>query len=198
MPQNLFGYCTEYRNDAAFVSKGSDYFLEIKNRSAPDYGAKKIVYDPFQKIWKWNEIDDISEMFDSYGVLDKIPQFEPRKHVIADHLLKDEDKKFDQQNFRKIIELGTAGAYLIHEYYAKKLCYYIQVEGKGFYHLLGDPAGLGVPQFTPAVTIRLRAKTHSSDPPSNYSFRAVLVGKMRTIAPSIFDIESKSKVFPIK
>lgn len=198
MPPHLYGYCTAYRNDAAFVYKGTDYFLEVKNRSAPDYGAKKIIYDPFQKIWKWNETDDVSDMFDSYGVLEKIPKFEPRKHVKADHLLKDDDKKHDRQNFRKVIELGKSGAYLIHEYYAKKLCHYIQIEGKGFYHLTGDPAGLGVPQFTPEVTIRLRAKTHSSSPPSNYSFRAVLVGKMNSIPPSNYDIEGAAKTFPIK
>ncbi len=189
MPDHLFGICTQYGNDAAFIHKGESYFLEIKNRSAPDYGAKKIIYDTFNRIWRWNEDDDISQMFDSIGVLNKIPAFEPRKHVKADIDLTQADKNYDLLNFRNRIELGSAGPNFIHEYYARKRCYYIQIEGKGFYHLLSDPAGLGVPQFQPEVKVRLRAKTHSSKPISNYSFRAVLVGTMSSIYPSDYNIE---------
>lgn len=198
MPLSLYGKCTLYGNDSAFVYKGQDYFLEIKNRSAPDYGSKKIIYEPFQKVWMWNEKDDISDMFDSINVLGEIPQFEPRKHVIADHALTPGDKKHDLTNFRKRILLNAAGFKLIHNYYAKKFCYYIQVEGKGFYHMLSDPAGLGVPQFKPGVLIRLRAKTHSSTPVSNYSFRAVLFGNMSSIVESPFDIYDNNKTFPLK
>lgn len=198
MPQHLFGKCTRDGNDAAFVYLGQDYFLEIKNKTAPDYGARKIIYDhPSGGIWKWNDADNITALLDAHSVLSNIPVFEPRKYVKSDLALTKADRDFDRRQFAKTIDLGTAGAYLIHRYYADKRCAYIQVENKGFYHLLNDPAGLGVPQFIPSVAIRLRAKTHSSEPIRNYSFRAVIVGSMKSIIPSTYDIYDTSKTCPI-
>ena len=198
MPLHLFGVCTQYGNDAAFVFGGQDYFLEVKNKTAPDYGARKIVYDkPSGGIWKWNDPDNITALLDAHSVLSNIPVFEPRKYVKSDLALDKADRDFDRRQFAKTIDLGTAGAYLIHRYYADKRCSYIQVENKGFYHLLDNPAGLGVPQFTPSVSIRLRAKTHSSEPIHNYSFRAVIVGSMKSIIPSTYDICDTDKTCPI-
>ncbi|HSK70425.1 MAG TPA: hypothetical protein VK892_01930, partial [Pyrinomonadaceae bacterium] len=141
--------------------------------------------------------DSITHMLDAHAVLNNIPVFEPRKYVIPDASLTKADRDFDRRQFSKIIELGASGAYLIHKYYAEKRCFYIQVENKGFYHLINDPAGLGVPQFNPAVSLRLRAKTHSSEPIHNYSFRAVLTGNMKSITPSPYDICDASKTCPI-
>ncbi|HSK71653.1 MAG TPA: hypothetical protein VK892_08160, partial [Pyrinomonadaceae bacterium] len=55
MPLHLFGKCTQFGNDAAFAFSGQDYFLEIKNKTAPDYGARKIVYEKIPGIWRWND-----------------------------------------------------------------------------------------------------------------------------------------------
>lgn len=197
LPFHLLGKLTVTGNDAGFVHKGREFFLEIKNRTAPDYGAKKIVYDPAKKAWKWNEPDEMSDLFDKIGVLKKIANFEPRKYVKSDALLTQADKEFDRTKFEQIIPLaGTTGASLLHEYYAKKNCFYIQVEGKGFYHLLDDRADLNVPKFIPVVALRLRAKPHSSLPIHNYSFRVVIVGARRSIPLSTHDIEDE-KHFPM-
>ncbi|HEX9929228.1 MAG TPA: hypothetical protein VGB02_11885 [Pyrinomonadaceae bacterium] len=197
LPAHLLGKLIKTGNDAAFVHKGKGYFLEIKNETAPDYGAKKIIYKPDTGKWAWNEIDEMSDLFDEIGVLNKIPSFVPRKHVKPDLQLTAEDKKFDLKNFTHIIQLGIVGANLLHEYYAKKRCFYIQVEGKGFYHLLEDRAELGVPKFNPVVNLRLRAKTHSSTPIHNYSFRVIILGLRQTILASPFDLEKGTKFPPI-
>jgi hypothetical protein len=200
LPMHLQGQLISTGNDAGFKHDKKEFFLEIKNKDAPDYGAKKIVYDPAKKIWKWNETDYMSALFDKIGVLNQINKFEPRKYVKPDALLTQDDKDFDRRSFEKTITLsGTSGANLIHEYYDQKRCYYIQVEGKGFYYLLANQAGINnMQKFLPVVSLRLRAKTHSSDSLHNYSFRVIIVGSRRTIFKSNFDLEDVNRFPPIK
>lgn len=195
LPLQLLGKLTPTQNDAGFVHKGKEYFLEVKNETAPDYGAKQIIYDPKRKKWKWNTRDSMSDFFDKVGVLRQIPKFVPRKYVKDDKALNDRDKRFDRNNFKQKIDLKLAGARVLHNYYARKNCFYIQIEGKGFYHLLDDRAGLGVPQFIPSVVLRLRAKTHSSTSIHSYSFRVVITTSRQTFGNSKYDIE-KSRNFP--
>lgn len=183
---------TQSHNDAGFTHKGKFYYLEIKNKSAPDYGSKKIIYRPKYKRWEWNatDTDSMTSIFDKFGILSRINKFKPHKHVLMDYEIKEKHKKEDMKNFeKKLGKEDISGASLLHEYYAKKECYYIQIEGKGFYYLKKDPAKLGVPQFMPGVVIRLRAKTHSSSPISNYSFRAVITASRRTFTTSPFDLD---------
>lgn len=201
---SLIAECRHNGNDAGFVHQGKNYFLELKNQTAPDYGSKQIIYSHIGNKWKWNEVDDMSDLFDKLGILSKAKTFIPRKYTKPDKQLTQADKDFDLKSFaHKIAEkdlsianLGISGASILHQYYAKKNCFYIQVEGKGFYHLLNDPANLGVPQFMPAVIFRLRAKTHGSKDISNYSFRVVLTVPRRSIGNTKFDIEDPTKVQP--
>ena len=201
----LAAECKHTENDAGFIHKGKTYFLELKNATAPDYGAKKIVYSPIANRWKWNETDDMSKLFDKLGILSKAKAFIPRKYTKPDKSLTKKDKEFDRKSFAlklaekdlEITDLGLSGASILHQYYAKKNCFYIQIEGKGFYHLLEDPAKLGVPQFVPAVVFRLRAKTHSSANVANYSFRVVLTASRRSFLDSGFDLENPTRFPPI-
>ncbi len=88
-------------------------------------------------------------------------------------------------------------ANFIYDYYARKDCFYIQIEGKGFYILKEDVAKLGVPQFNPILNfIRLRAKTHNSEPIYNYSFRAEIQAKRKSLKVSKFGIEEIVGKFP--
>lgn len=193
----LFVKVQAKKADAGFIHDGDEFFLEIKNQTAPDFGAKKIIYDPKFDKWKWNDPDRISSLFNRLGVLKKINDFTPRKYVKADNKLTKTDKKFDRQSFEnRIVDLGVAGRNLLYDYYAEKKCYYIQIEGKGFYYLKRDVANLGVPRFNPTVELRLRAKTHGSDNIANYSFRVVIVSKRETMKESTFDIEGKTRSFP--
>ena len=195
---------TATENDAGFVHNDQEYYLELKNSSAPDYGARQIDFNPINHSWQWNGNDAMTKIFDSIGILQKIKNFTPRKFIIEDKHLTEADKRFDRSNFASRIpetdlnlqNLGTSGAKILHEYYAKKDCYYIQIEGKGFYYLLNDPANLGVPQFIPQVAFRLRAKTHGSARISNYSFRVVITAARNTFISSSFDLEDPKR-FPL-
>ena len=204
LPPALAAKLIQSENDAGFVYSGEEFFLELKNVSAPDYGARQIDYEPITNSWKWNKKDEMTLLFDRVGILQKVKAFIPRKYVKPDSKLTERDKKFDRRSFAsKVTEeetelatLGMTGAQILHEYYAKKECYYIQIEGKGFYHLQKDPADLGVPQFLPSVVFRLRAKTHSSKKISNYSFRVVITASRGTFGDSNVDLEN-SKKFPL-
>jgi hypothetical protein len=55
----------------------------------------------------------------------------------------------------------TAAA--IHELYARKGIYYIQIGGLGLFHLQSDPANLGVPQLSQEVNFEIRPGKSGSD-----------------------------------
>jgi len=183
------------KNDAGFIHNRKSYFVEVKNETAPDYGAKKIIWNKPNR-WHWNSKDKISDKFDKIKILEQINKFIPKKHSTLDIEITEEDKQSDRRQFEKSIPLLNNASY-IYEYYALKRCYYIQIQGKGFYYLKQDIANLGVPQFTPTVNfIRLRAKTHGSIPLYNYSFRAVIQARRNSFETSEFDLEEIVGKFP--
>jgi hypothetical protein len=186
-------------NDAGFNHMGVDYYVEVKNSNAPDFGQKGLIWDKTDK-WKWREVDDVSLMFDEIGVIGMIDKtFEPKRYTTDTDKLTLADKQSDMRAFEKSnIELKTA-AYL-YNFYARRKCYYIQIEKRGFYYLQKDIANLGVPQFAPDLTLRLRAKTHDSKAIHHYSFFAVIRADKRSIGKTDFDLEEKGgrKFPPIK
>ncbi len=183
-------------NDTGFVYNGVDYYVEVKNRTAPDFGQKGLVWSQANK-WQWRDDDNISKMFDTIGVTKHIdPKFVPKLYSVSKNLLTPMDRSADQRAFEKS-NIPLTGATYLHDFYARKNCFYIQVEGKGFYHLQKDIANLGVPQFDPDLTLRLRAKTHASIPVHQYSFFAVIQVNRRSIRYTKFDLEEKGgRVFP--
>ena len=52
---------------------------------------------------------------------------------------------------------------IIHQLYARKGIYYIQIGGLGLFHLQSDPANLGVPQLSQAVNFEIRPGKSGSD-----------------------------------
>lgn len=175
-------------NDAAFTHKGVDYYVEVKNKSAPDYGQKRLIWD-YVKKWQWSETDIISTTFDIWKVTDNIDKnFIPKRYsVVPKEKITLSDRASDRRAFEK------KGIYIpnttLHDFYARRNCYYIQIEGKGFYHLQKDVANLGVPQYKPDLYVRLRAKTHSSHPVYNYSFFAVIQADKGSAAVTKYDLE---------
>jgi hypothetical protein len=190
-------------NDAGFIQNGTDYFIEVKNRRAPDFGQKKINWNQASG-WHWAEIDEITELYDDFGVLDLIDKkFKPRRYTVPFHKFKALDRRFDQQNFEQSnIKLDKIEA--LYEFYARKNCHYIQIEDKGFYILGKDKAGLlrnkpikPLVKLDAKPTLRLRAKRHHSFPDYDYSFFAVIQIKRADIVPSNFDLEEKNgRLFP--
>jgi hypothetical protein len=129
------------------------------------------------------------------GVLNFIPEhFVPRRHSIAKGSLTPEDRSYDQAQFeRRGIPVNID---CLYEYYACKRCFYLQIEGHGFFYLKQDAALLGAPQFNVPLTLRLRAKTHNSFPIHNYSFFAVIQPEKKQMFVSKYDLEEKIGIFP--
>jgi len=128
LPPSLAAKLVPTENDAGFVHNGKEFFLELKNISAPDYGARQIDYDAATKNWKWNKTDAMTLLFDRIGILQKAKAFIPRKFVKADHELTDADKRFDRTSFaHKVTEdeldlanLAMTGANVLHEILREK------------------------------------------------------------------------------
>jgi hypothetical protein len=189
LPQNL------HENDAGFIHCGQDYYIEIKNKTAPDFGQKRILWDK-QNKWHWSIVDSVTDLFDELNMLERISKtFIPRRYSKETDQITIADRRYNQERFEQN-NILIDDIEILYDYYARKECYYIQVEKKGFYYLISDRANLGVPQFRPQLRLRLRAKTHHSNPPYQYSFFAVIQAIRNTIHQSTFDLEGNMGMFP--
>lgn len=199
--ENLYPLIIKNDNDAGFIHRGVPYYIEVKNTNARDFGQKKLIWSKIGG-WHWNKKDEITDLYDGYKIIDRISKnFVPKKFTVRnDGNFKDSDRQFDQKNFESgTIEINDFSA--INRYYAKKQCYYIQIEGRGFYFLERNDAVLSgnLTPFTPKITMRLRAKRHHRLPHYDYSFFAVLIAYPKSVRPSEYDIEAKknNKNFPL-
>jgi hypothetical protein len=188
LPEDLVG------NDVGFKHNGKDYFVEVKNASAPDFGQKRVRWTQ-EAGWYWAEEDIVTKLYDKYNILDEInPKFIPRRHSKLQDKITKKDKIYNQKRFERS-GITFEDSSILYEYYARKNCHYIQIEDLGFYYLADNPARLGVPQFKPVLQLRFRAKTHHSHPIYAYSF-FVVIQKRGEIEKSNFDLEIKVGAFP--
>ncbi len=190
-------------NDAGFTQKGVDYFIEVKNRRTLDFGQKEINWSK-KDGWSWGKFDEITRLYDELGVLDLIDKkFTPRKFTVAFNKFNALDKRFDQQQFEQS-NLKLENIEALYKFYARKSCYYIQIEDKGFYILGQDAAKLlnkypskPLVKLDSKPTLRLRVKTNQSYPYYDYSFFVLIQIKRSDIVPSNFDLEEKNgRLFP--
>ncbi len=139
--------------------------IEVKSAGA-DYGQK---YLEFEDGWHWSKPDPVTDLYDKMGIIHHIdPSFIPKNAnhkklpkgewaKIRQKLITQAEKDFDQQNFEKHgIELSLEPLF---EYYSGKNCFYIQIDGCGFYHLAEDKFNLGTKQYDGIIQLRLRAKS---------------------------------------
>lgn len=180
--------------DVIFYHRGNIYNLEAKNGLSADYGQRMLTWR--NGTWSWSTADELIELYDGLNVRDEIDaNFIPNKYTI-EHNARTftlQHKRLDQRAFENNIEIDINKLFT---YYAAKNCFYMQVQGFGFYHLLEDVANIGTPQFDAELKLRFRAKTIHSYPDWNYNFYAVIkVSSKPTV--SIFDIEAlRGRIFP--
>lgn len=180
-------------NDAAFRHNNIDRYLEVKNESAPDYGQSELTWSA-NGGWQWANPNGMTALYDQISILSQIPKFTPKRFTIPQHQLTAADRIWDGRQIA--MKISLLDRTFIQKYYAGKNCYYIQIEGKGFYHLEQDVANLVVPKFDPELYLRIRMK-HRGGPDGNYGFLAVLMVNRRTIGLTKFDLEAKpSKQLP--
>jgi hypothetical protein len=191
LPKNL------HNNDAGIIYGGKDYYIEIKNRNAPDFGQSGLTWSS-DSGWRWRRKDIVTDLFEQLNITKLIDaNFIPRRYQIPQASLTSIDRAYDQEHFEKSgIELPNVTP--LFEYYARKDCYYIQIERKGFYHLKQDIANFGTPQLEPeTITLRFRAKTHHAIPIHAYSFFVTIQLKISRLKASSLDLDQKVGKFPI-
>jgi hypothetical protein len=164
-------------SDVRFSIAGTTYSMEVKDKKAFEGGQKRMMpseagliipedclhkeclgsYIPFQG------------RIPSFLKGDKRPeQWAAEKHLFADEFIPVDSKK-------------------VAEYYRRKGETYIQVEGKGLYHLGVDVLGCGVPEFVCQTLLRIRCKCHKSTP-MHRTIMTSFIYKKETLAPSPYDI----------
>ena len=117
----------------------------------------------------------------------------PFLYTMPKEEIKLEQKRKNQKMFEDNVPISLEALF---SFYARKNVYYVQIGGRGFYHLEKDVAGLGTPQLDGELKLRFRAKTHHSKPVHKYSFFAVLKFA-KSPTSSRFDIEDKKgRIFP--
>jgi hypothetical protein len=153
------------KSDIVASHNGLSLGIEVKSAGA-DYGQKYLEYQDGK--WNWSKPDIITNFYDHMKVIGMIdPKFIPHN---ANHNnlsskewgiqkkteITTEKKKFDQKNFEQNgIPLNLN---VFFEYYKQRDCYYIQIDGSGFYHMYEDKYNLGTSKFDGGIHLRLRAK----------------------------------------
>lgn len=166
-------------SDIRFVIGDTVYGIEIKDKKAFEGGQKRMVPGengliiPEECLHK--ECIGANIPFQgripSFLKGDKRPeQWASEKHLFADEYISVDSKK-------------------VAEYYRRKGESYIQVEGKGLYHLGVDVLDCGVPEFVCETQLRIRCKCHKSMPMQRSIMSSFIYNK-KTLAPSPFDLVS--------
>src|SRR5687768_17942234 len=70
-PLHLKGKLGGNAPDSAFTNKGGTYYLELKNKNAPDFGQKFLTWSE-SGGWSWTTPDEITGMYDTFNVLGRI------------------------------------------------------------------------------------------------------------------------------
>lgn len=167
-------------SDVRFTIGGASFSIEVKDKKAFEGGQKRMspgdhgLCIPEECLHKecLGSYIPFQGRIPSFLKGDKRPeQWAAEKHLFADEYIPVESKK-------------------VAEYYRRKGESYIQVEGKGLYHLGIDVLGCGVPEFDCETQLRIRCKCHKSTPMQR-SIMSSFIYKKETLAPSPYDILTK-------
>jgi len=187
--------------DIKFLHRNRIYKLEVKNNKGPDYGQKRVHFDPSNHQWSWAANDKVTEFYNALNLLNLIDKnfipiwYQKRIKVAGKYTEKSEytmsDFKSDQTNFENAKNPVPTDA--LFKYYSNRNTFYIQIEGSGFYYLEKDIASLNVPQYDGKLSIRFRVKHtgHTKHPPHACQFLGALKQEILP-TPSSYNLESNS------
>ena len=97
--RDLYPPIIKHNNDAGFIHRNVPYYVEVKNSKAHDFGQKKLVWSE-SGGWKWNQRDEITDLYDGYKIIAPLRSFRPNKFTFPnDANLTKEPKHFDQTEF---------------------------------------------------------------------------------------------------
>jgi hypothetical protein len=167
-------------SDIRFTLQAIEYGIEVKDKKAFEGGQKRMIpgdtglFIPEDCLHKecLSTYIPFQGRIPSFLKGDKRPeQWLAEKHLFADEYISVDSKK-------------------VAEYYRRKGESYIQVEGKGLYHLGQDVLAWGVPEFVCETLLRIRCKCHKSTP-MHRSIMTSFIYKKETLKSSPFDLVTK-------
>ncbi len=167
-------------SDVRFSIDDIQYSIEVKDKKAFEGGQKRMISGegglriPEEGLHKQclGSYIPFHGNVPSFLKGDKRPeQWLQEKHLFVDEYIPVDNKK-------------------VTEYYRQKGESYIQVEGKGLYHLGSDILGLDVPEFSCETTLRIRCKCHKSVP-MNRSIMTSFIYNKKTLVSSNYDLVTK-------
>jgi hypothetical protein len=140
--------------------------IEIKKGRTPDWMQCSLKYDSEKGIWlggEKNKIPDASKkIFEQILSKTSSPLF---RGQIPPFLLRDITHEEWLQIKKNTTDFNDVyfdcPEDTIRRLYQEKGCVYIQISGKGLYHLGDDKCGFGVPEFTCEQHVRIRTKIHT-------------------------------------
>jgi len=178
-----------------------DLSIEIKKNKSPDWMQCVIQYS--NELNKWicssrNRIPDKSKKIFEKLIEDKnifngkIPPFVNNKITHEEWLkIKKETKDFCDVYFE-------CPSDTIKKLYRKKGNKYIQISGKGLYHLGKDVCEFNVPEFICDQVIRIRTKIHTRKNKQGYCSLSVTVSckpnGFKSLQPSLYSLDSEEKL----
>ena len=155
--------------DVFIAHQGNKIAVECKTFGA-DYGQNGLYYQG--GVWKWNKDTEATKYLESLGARSYIPQnFIPFNQKPTDE---DKQKTWSQDKKKKLgknerihdqtgIETSiSVPKESLEKFYNQKECFYIQIDGYGFYHLGEDKYSLGTAAFDGELSLRFRAKSHDN------------------------------------
>ena len=166
--------------DGKFLYQDSTYNLEVKLDLAADYGQGTLNY--LNGNWILGGANTVEAQvlrdlmrgvgIEAFANSEWGPFGMPNKGNVPTESFTQEMVREDYSKFKDRFKVISSSA--LHNYYAAKGTYYIQIGGYGLYYMAANPAGLPIPQFNPGLRIRIRTKRGGSNPINNYRFTTAL------------------------
>lgn len=166
--------------DTMFMYQGRSNKLEVKLNLSTDYGQGTLEYA--NGVWRLGgaqtpEAEVLRDLMRGVGIegfanSEWGPKGTPFRSTIPADQFTQEMVTSDYARFGNRYKVIPSSA--LHDYYAAKGTYYIQIGGYGLYYMRANPLRLPVPQFNPGLRIRIRTKRGGSVPLNNYRFTTAL------------------------
>jgi len=166
--------------DAMFMYGGQSNKLEIKLDLRADYGQGTLDY--VDGVWRLGGANTVEALvlrelmvavgIEQFANAEWGPKGPPFKGRVATEQFTNDMVTADYANFGNRYKVVPSS--VLHNYYASKGTYYIQIGSYGLYHMRANPLQLPVPQFNHGLKIRMRTKRGGSVPLNNYRFTTAL------------------------
>jgi hypothetical protein len=157
-----------------------DVPIEIKKMKTPDWMQCSLKFDETQNKWiasSKNKIPDGSKhIFELFVENKKNEIFNGKIPPFMTHDITHSEWVQIKKNTTDFndVYMDCPGD-TIQRLYSAKNCKYIQVSGKGLYHLGEDVCGFGVPQFVCEQEFRFRTKIHATSNSRGFCSLSVII-----------------------